>query len=98
MAGYQGPDVFQSNVMADLFKYTQGIPRLVNVLCHKALMLAYGEGSHSVGKRQIKLAAIDTESIVKQNNKGLWLLLAGSLALSVAATIMFWQQWQGSLL
>lgn len=97
MAGYQGPEVFQSNVMKDLFKYTKGIPRLVNVLCHKALMLAYGEGKHSVGKQQIKLAAKDTESISVDNNKMLWLMLLGSLALSIAATVMFWQQYQGSL-
>ena len=37
-----------------------GTPRLVNVLAHKTLMLAYGEGEHKVRMRHAKIAAADT--------------------------------------
>jgi MSHA biogenesis protein MshM len=32
----------------------------VNILAHKALMLAFGEGAMEIGPRQIKAAASDT--------------------------------------
>jgi len=45
--------------------YSGGVPRLVNVLAHKCLMLAYGEGEHRVSVKHVKLAAADTHGIQK---------------------------------
>lgn len=44
-----------------LYKKTQGIPRLINIVCHKALMLAYSRSEHHVTKELIAKAIIDTE-------------------------------------
>lgn len=41
--------------------YSKGIPRLVNILAHKALLSAYGKGLKKIGFRQVQLAAQDTE-------------------------------------
>ena len=40
------------------------MPRLVNVLAHKCLMLAYGEDVHRVTVAHVTLAAHDTHGIV----------------------------------
>lgn len=43
--------------------YSKGIPRLVNILCHKALMLAFGQNKQTISAINILRAAKDTESI-----------------------------------
>ncbi|MGY0581334.1 MAG: ExeA family protein, partial [Paraglaciecola chathamensis] len=60
VAGYRGGDIFSSRACKILFKASKGTPRIVNVLCHKALMLAYGEGKQQVETRHVKLAIADT--------------------------------------
>lgn len=55
--------VFSSAALKALYFYSKGIPRLVNILAHKCLMLAYGEGRQRVNWRHMRYAAADTESI-----------------------------------
>lgn len=44
-AGYSQPNhLFNAAAIRLLAKASRGIPRLVNILCHKALMLCYGQG------------------------------------------------------
>ncbi|WP_339899997.1 ExeA family protein [Paraglaciecola polaris] len=65
VAGYRGGDIFSRRGCQLLFKASKGTPRIVNVLCHKALMLAYGEGKQQVEINHIKLAIKDTEAAYK---------------------------------
>ena len=62
VAGYDGDPLFTSAAIRLLHKYTGGTPRLVNVIAHKALMLAFGEGVRCIEGRHIKAAAADTPS------------------------------------
>ena len=62
VAGYRGPEIFSRTVCKLLFKASKGTPRIVNVLSHKALMLAYGEGKQAIESRHIRLAIDDTEA------------------------------------
>ena len=62
VAGYQGAEIFNPGVCKKLFRASKGTPRIVNVLCHKALMLAYGEGKQQVESKHVKLAIQDTEA------------------------------------
>ena len=62
VAGHKGKNLFTPGAIKMLFKYSAGIPRLVNVLSHKSLMLAYGLGKLEVSKQQVVFAAKDTES------------------------------------
>ena len=60
IAGYAGEGLFTHAAIRLLHRFSGGTPRLVNILAHKALMLAYGEGSREIGPRLIKEAAEDT--------------------------------------
>lgn len=69
VAGYKGGNLFSSSLCKKITKATQGIPRLVNVLCHKMLMLSYGQGHYKMTVNELKMAIKDTESIdVKRMN------------------------------
>ncbi len=63
LAGYQGGRLFDARAITLLTRASGGIPRLVNILCHKALMAAYGQGSSVVQAKHMKAAVKDTESV-----------------------------------
>ena len=48
-----------------LAQLSGGVPRLVNVLAHKCLMLAFGENEHRVNVRHVRMAAADTPGVQK---------------------------------
>lgn len=48
VAGSQGREIFQADTFSMVFRYTGGIPRLVNTLCDTAMMAAYGRDSDVV--------------------------------------------------
>lgn len=62
-AGHQGGPLFHKAALNDLYRASGGIPRLVNILCHKALMAAYGCGAQTVARRDMAAAIRDTESV-----------------------------------
>jgi MSHA biogenesis protein MshM len=60
VAGYRGSDLFPPDAARAIHHYSRGVPRLVNIIAHKSLLLAYGQGSARVTKRQVRAAAKDT--------------------------------------
>ena len=60
VAGYRGGRLFDKRAVRALYRASAGIPRLVNIIAHKALLLAYGEGASEVLRRHVKAAAGDT--------------------------------------
>lgn len=62
VAGYSRGRLFEPAAERLLFRASGGIPRLVNILAHKAMLAAYGEGLPSVGARHVAAAARDTEA------------------------------------
>jgi type II secretory pathway predicted ATPase ExeA len=58
VAGSQGRRIFDVDTYTVVYKYTGGVPRLINTLCDTSMMAAFGRDSESVGMQDIK-AAID---------------------------------------
>ncbi|OYY95303.1 MAG: AAA family ATPase [Hydrogenophilales bacterium 28-61-23] len=58
-AGAAGP-LFTLAAAKKLHRLSQGMPRLLNILAHKTLLLAYGEGRAQAEPRHARLAARDT--------------------------------------
>ena len=84
VAGYRGPELFNARLIRQLYRSSRGIPRLVNLLCHKAMMSAFGMGDLRIKHCHLKLAARDTEDVVLKKPR--WLAIASSLAGLVALT------------
>jgi MSHA biogenesis protein MshM len=55
--------VFEADAAREIARFSRGVPRLVNVLAHKCLMLAYGENEHRVSVRHVRMAAADTPGV-----------------------------------
>jgi MSHA biogenesis protein MshM len=62
IAGYSGPALFSDAALKALHVASRGVPRLVNILAHKALLLAYGEGLRRTERRHVRAAVDDTPS------------------------------------
>jgi len=60
-AGYRGPELFDSGAQRRLYKFSQGIPRLINVLSNKAMMLSYASGDYYVNSKHVEAAAADSQ-------------------------------------
>ena len=61
IAGNSHTDLLQPSSIYLLYFFSQGIPRLINILTHKALLAAYGKGHSTISWRHIYLAAMDTD-------------------------------------
>jgi MSHA biogenesis protein MshM len=85
VAGYSGPPLFTRGAVNALYASTGGLPRLINILAHKSLLLVFGEGGHEVGRRHVKLAAKDTPSARRRRLRWLW---SAALPAVVAASSM----------
>ena len=76
IAGYSGEGVFAPGAVNRIYRASRGVPRLVNILANKAMMLAYGEGSRRVSAQHARAAAADTPASFALSRAWLWLALA----------------------
>jgi len=93
VAGYRGNRLFTKRAVRSLQNASGGIPRLINVLAHKALLLAYGEGAPRVIPRHVHKAAHDTPA-AKRNR---WRLFGGVVLLLFFAGIVWLIFTKGSI-
>jgi MSHA biogenesis protein MshM len=83
IAGFAGARLFHRGAVTALFQESGGVPRLVNILAHKAMMLAFGEGEHQVSRAHVRAAAKDTMAI-KPKRSAWWAIGALGLVAGVA--------------
>lgn len=81
VAGFTGARLFTRAAVSKLFRASGGIPRLANILAHKALMLSYGQGKQQVTDAHVAAAVCDTLGL---RGRRFWPWLAGSGLLAAA--------------
>jgi len=80
-------DVFTRPAVRALAQASGGVPRLLNIMAHKCLMLAYGEGVHRVSAKHVKLVVKDTPGVAKPRSwRDRWASLWGRKPRTAAAT------------
>jgi len=73
--------IFEPACVAVLFRLTGGVPRLINLVCHQALVAAYASGQKTVSAKLVSQAAKEILSEKKTAGKS-------NLALIVAAGVI----------
>jgi len=90
VAGFDGARLFAPGAVRQLYAASGGVPRLINILAHKSLMLCYGQGKAQVARAHVSAAARDTLAS-RSRSQRLWPWLAGGmLTAGVAAAGMTW--------
>lgn len=92
-AGYGGMPLFSARAVRMLHAASAGVPRVANVIAHKALMLAYGKGRRQAGWREMRAAARDTLAAHPVRSFARWgwgalALLAGAAALGASGWLV----------
>jgi MSHA biogenesis protein MshM len=65
--------IFKPRASIAIAHYSGGVPRLINILAHKCLLLAYGEDQMQVTVKHVHLAAKDTPGVATRPPWWLWL-------------------------
>lgn len=102
VAGMRG-DVFTPSAVRKLYRLSNGIPRLINLISDRALLGAYAEGEHELTTTHIRQAAKEvagnknlgprSTSSGQQSGMTRYLVLAASLLLATISTFWVYQQW-----
>jgi general secretion pathway protein A len=61
MAGAFDPYLFDPKAIDQIYKYTKGIPRLINTVCDNALLTGYANDQEVIGKSVIREVIRDLE-------------------------------------
>ncbi len=93
VAGNTYGTLFSKKARDMLFRTSQGIPRLVNILCHKALLVAYGRGEGKVNHKIMQIAIRDTEAAIPSSTRK---IITYSLGIGCFVTfILLWYLYKG---
>lgn len=93
VAGHSGLPLFKRPAMRLLADASGGIPRLINILAHKALIVAYGLGDRLIRSRHVKKAIADTESSFQYSDvhaihqELFWGLLVGGMIICIVVFV-----------
>jgi MSHA biogenesis protein MshM len=87
VAGYRGGGVFLPAAVRVLHRACRGVPRLANIIAHKSLLLAFGEGLQQVLPRHVRAAAADTPAAARSRRT---LVLAALALATLAAALIYW--------
>ncbi len=84
------PEVFSAGSLKKLFSLSAGIPRLINMVCDRALLAAYTKGIHRVDTRLLTAAAAEVSGPHKKGRGGSrllspWLVAVIMLVVCLAA-------------
>jgi general secretion pathway protein A len=84
VAGALG-EVFDASAKRSVFRLSQGVPRLINVICDRALLGAYSQGSRLVSRRLVRRAAaeISGEPLLRRG----WRWTAPAVAIAAALVL-----------
>ena len=91
IAGYQGGELFSAKAMDQIYQASNGVPRIINTLCNKALILAFGQGLNNVAPKHVQLAIADTDH-GQPNSKKYSLLIISAIVLLLfpLAGVIIW--------
>lgn len=81
VAGHENGKTFTRPATHAIYRASGGVPRIVNILANKTLMLAYGRGKRAAGWREARAAARDTPAARRFGTA--WLGLGIGIAISL---------------
>jgi general secretion pathway protein A len=93
-------DVFSQSALRLVHRYTRGTPRLINVLCDRALLLGFAEGEPGISARTVREAAREIPDARRSfllRRPWRWLAAAAALV-GVVAGVYGWRWHSGDSL
>jgi general secretion pathway protein A len=89
VAGAVG-EVFDNGAMKEVYRLSQGVPRLINVICDRALLGAYARESRRVNARLVREAAAEVKGEIEYSP---WLRRAAYVAGVAGVAVVIASMW-----
>lgn len=89
--------IFSKAAARKVHRLTEGTPRLINLLCDRALIGAYSMSTHEVTPKIVKIAAKEALPILKTDSNKTWLYwlpMVGIFVLLLALASLYKSDWQ----
>ena len=86
-------DIFAPGALNEVFRLSQGVPRVINVICDRALLGAYSLDRHRVTAKLVRSAAGEVFGRRFAPNWLPWALTAASAVALAAAMTGVWNYW-----
>jgi general secretion pathway protein A len=86
-------DIFAPGALNEIFRLSQGVPRVINVICDRALLGAYSLDRHRVTAKLVRSAAAEVFGRRFAPNWLPWALTAASAAALAVAMTGVWNYW-----
>jgi len=79
------PRVFSPKALDLIFEYSQGIPRLINIVCDNALISGYASDRQIIDQKTIQEIIFSREGKVSKKNRTwvIWMIVLAVIALLV---------------
>jgi type II secretory pathway predicted ATPase ExeA len=58
-AGWQGDPEFSSAAVMGIYQLSKGVPRHINKICNRLLLLGFGKGSHSIDDKDVQEISVE---------------------------------------
>ena len=84
IAGYGDGNLFSQRAINKIHKSSKGVPRIINTLCNKALIIAFGQGKRNVACKHVDQVINDSDEL-KNNDKKLAIMLSVFVVISISA-------------
>jgi general secretion pathway protein A len=89
-AGARNISIFTGAAIKEIYAYSKGIPRLINIVCDNALLTGFSADQGRIGKNIIRDVLVHLDGPKKVRKKWLWPVLLMLLAISVMLGIQEW--------
>lgn len=96
VAGLRG-EIFTETALRALYRYSEGIPRLMNLIGDRALLGAYAQSEHQITAAHVRNAASEVNGKLPAGSSNLfsrlprWAPVAGSAVLAIMLTLMLFR-------
>ena len=92
VAGLDAGGLFSSAAVSLLHRASNGTPRMINLLAHKAMLVAYGKGARKIDQKMVQTAIKDTGGLLFSNKKifPAYVLEFSMIMVVVVVTLLTW--------
>lgn len=85
------PSTFSSGAQDRVYRISGGIPRLINLICDRALLGAYAQDEHLVKSKTVNRAAAEVLGVQRRNRRPYWLTAGVVVTVTLLAGIAMFE-------
>lgn len=83
------PLIFPEALVKQVYRASSGVPRLINLICDRALLGAYVQGQQQVTAPIIRQAVLEVFAATPRRPQRTWFVMAGLAAIAAGIAILF---------